>query len=142
MTKCFLLSAVPFGGSNYTRKACGNTSSLKPRYSSQHGNGFYWDVDGVDMFNGSIIKSGSISVVSADTPSTYGSCSGCENVVIKYDCINAVCTQSSQYNTPGIYTSLSQCETACGTGCSGQCISNEEWSKINSLANQLLNKNC
>ena len=60
----------------------------------------------------------------------------------KYDCVNAACVDSKQYNTPGIFTSLSQCEIACGTGCSGQCVSNEEWNKIQSLANQLRNKNC
>lgn len=59
-----------------------------------------------------------------------------------YDCINAACIESKTYKTPGIYKSLSDCETACGTGCSGQCISNAEWNKIQSLANQLKNKNC
>ena len=57
----------------------------------------------------------------------------------KYDCVNASCVDSKQYNTPGIFTSLSQCEITCGTGCSGQCVSNEEWNKIQSLANQLRN---
>jgi hypothetical protein len=62
--------------------------------------------------------------------------------VVKYDCINAACVKSTQYNTPGFYQSLSQCESTCGTGCSGHCISNSDWSQIEGLANQLKNKNC
>lgn len=61
---------------------------------------------------------------------------------IHYDCLNGICVEKKAYNTPGIFKSLSECETACGTGCSGQCIPNDEWNKIQSLANQLKNKNC
>ncbi|MFN6565451.1 MAG: hypothetical protein RMY28_037400 [Nostoc sp. ChiSLP01] len=60
----------------------------------------------------------------------------------KYDCINAVCINANQYSTPGIYQSLSECEAACGTGCSGKCIPNSEWAQIEGLANQLKSKNC
>ena len=65
-----------------------------------------------------------------------------ENENIPYDCINGACVQKKIYSTPGIFKSISECETACGTGCSGQCIPNDEWNKIQSLANQLKNKNC
>ena len=142
--KCFLLEAVPFGNNgSYTRKACGENSSLKPRVSSRHGNGFYWDVDGVDMFNGSIIQSGNIRVVEHDFPTTYGSCEECKVVIEKYDCINNGCIKASEYDTPGFYESLEDCETICGEkGCSGQCIGNSEWAKIKDLAKQIRNKNC
>ena len=60
----------------------------------------------------------------------------------KYDCINGACVKKTVYKTPGIYSSLSECETACGTGCSGKCISNSEWAQIEGLSNQLKNRNC
>lgn len=60
----------------------------------------------------------------------------------KYDCINGACIKASQHNTFGLYQSLSDCEIACGTGCSGKCISNSEWAQIEGLSNQLRNRNC
>ncbi len=78
----------------------------------------------------------------------------CHNVVWKgyentcsplergYDCINGACTKKETYNTPGLYASLSDCEVACGSGCSGQCIANSDWTQIEGLANQLKSKNC
>lgn len=71
-----------------------------------------------------------------------GNCSECLTNAVLYDCINGACTLSTTYNTPGLYQSLSACEVACGTGCSGKCISNADWSKIEGLSNQLKNKNC
>lgn len=60
----------------------------------------------------------------------------------KYDCINGACITTETYNTPGLYQSLSDCELACGTGCSGKCISNADWATIQRLATQLKNKSC
>ena len=36
-----------------------------------------------------------------------------------YDCINGACISSTQYKTPGIYQSLSDCQTVCANG--GSC---------------------
>ncbi|BAY21692.1 hypothetical protein NIES2100_14490 [Calothrix sp. NIES-2100] len=63
-------------------------------------------------------------------------------VATKYDCINGACIPSTTYSTPGIYANLEACEVACGTGCSGVCISNSDWAKIEGLSSQLKNKNC
>lgn len=68
--------------------------------------------------------------------------SASNSCALAFDCINAACRPSTEYNTPGIYSSLSECEQACGTGCSGKCINNSDWQKIQELANQLKNKNC
>ena len=59
-----------------------------------------------------------------------------------FDCINGACVKKEVYSTPGIYQGIEECEVACGSGCSGKCLSNSEWSKINSLASQLKSKNC
>ena len=140
--KCFLLTAYPFGGGSYTWKTCGNNSSLKPRTEGGR-TGVYWEVDGVDMFGGGYVQSGDISIVPWDTPSSTGNCNACqipENE--KYDCINGACTKATKYSTPGLYPSISDCEIACGTGCSGKCIPNSEWTRIEDLSNQLKNRNC
>jgi hypothetical protein len=59
-----------------------------------------------------------------------------------YDCINAACIKASQYNTPGIYASLSECEQICGEGCSGICLSKDDWNKIKDLSRKLKKRNC
>jgi hypothetical protein len=66
----------------------------------------------------------------------------CINTSFPHDCINGACFPKSQFNTPGLYDSLAECEAACGTGCSGKCISNKDWSKIQWLSSQLKNRNC
>ncbi|MEH1838129.1 MAG: hypothetical protein V7L20_05075 [Nostoc sp.] len=68
----------------------------------------------------------------------YGAC--CDPK--QYDCINGACLTSDKYSTPGLYPSLSDCEIACGTGCSGKCISNSDWAQIEGLSGQLKNRNC
>lgn len=60
----------------------------------------------------------------------------------KHDCINGACVLSEKYNTPGFYRNLSECETACGKGCSGKCLSNKDWQTIESLASKLKQINC
>ncbi|MEH2052053.1 hypothetical protein [Nostoc sp.] len=59
-----------------------------------------------------------------------------------YDCINGACTPKTTYNTPGLYATLSDCQVACGTGCSGVCVSNSDWAQIEGLSGQLRNRNC
>jgi hypothetical protein len=61
---------------------------------------------------------------------------------LPHDCINGACIKKSVYGTPGLYKSLSECEIACGTGCSGKCISNDDWAQIEGLSNQLKSRNC
>ncbi|MBE8990638.1 hypothetical protein [Nostoc sp. LEGE 12450] len=68
--------------------------------------------------------------------------SACDDPIEKYDCINGACIKANVYDTPGIHESLSECETACGTGCSGKCISNSDWAQIEGLSGQLKNRNC
>ncbi|MBN3957503.1 hypothetical protein [Nostoc sp. NMS8] len=75
-------------------------------------------------------------------PSISSATNSCEAPTYSYDCINGACTKKNVYNTPGIYSSLSECETACGTGCSGKCVSNSDWAQIEGLASQLRSKEC
>lgn len=66
----------------------------------------------------------------------------CPPPAVSYDCINGACIPKTTYNTPGIYNSLEDCETSCGTGCSGKCIPNSEWATIEGLSSQLKQRNC
>ena len=59
-----------------------------------------------------------------------------------HDCINGACIMASVYSTPGIYKTLEECEIACGTGCSGKCISNSDWAQIQGLSSELKNRSC
>jgi hypothetical protein len=95
-------------------------------------------------------------------------CPGCEPVVDKYDCINGTCELSSKYKTPGIYSDLSSCQSAC-TGGSGsnscsapnvccpppnvcvgtdycppntKCLPMNEWNQIESLAAKNVQVHC
>lgn len=161
MPKCFLLTAYPFpaGSSSYTWKACGESSSLQPRTDGYGRSGVYWVVDGTDMFNGSLVMSGSITVIADNYQSDYGSCNGCTPVAIKYDCINGDCIDSSKYKTLGIYQSLADCQAvcanggACGSGkqcvdpttfCpSGKvCIDQNEYSEIQALISKINSEVC
>jgi len=149
MPKCFLLTAYPFpaGSPSYTWKACGNSSSLAPRTHPHWGQGVYWIVDGVDMFAGSLVASGTISVVPDNTPADYGNCTSCTPVSVPYDCVNGNCVESSQYNTPGIYNSLANCQAVCGvssTDCppGKVCLEQAEYDSINNLIAQLGGELC
>ncbi|MBN3926114.1 hypothetical protein [Nostoc sp. NMS4] len=99
----------------------------------------------VDNADGSTIytstspaKNVHLSIVNNDTGGEYTPPTPTD----KYDCINGACIKKTVYSTPGIYQSLSECETACGTGCSGKCVSNADWAQIEGLSNQLKNRNC
>lgn len=59
-----------------------------------------------------------------------------------YDCLNGSCVKAEVYSTPGLYETISDCEKACGSGCSGKCLSKDEWRKIQDLAKKLKDKNC
>lgn len=85
-------------------------------------------LDGIDQGDGYIFH-----------PSAYVVSTTCPIAESKYDCVNGVCTPA----TNGFYSSLSECQISCGKqGCSGQCISNSDWSQIQGLSNQLRNRNC
>ncbi|BBD69684.1 hypothetical protein NIES4072_29800 [Nostoc commune NIES-4072] len=42
----------------------------------------------------------------------------------QYDCINGQCITKTQYNTPGIYNSLADCQAVCSNG--GACASGKQ----------------
>lgn len=47
-----------------------------------------------------------------------GSCDGCLPSNNAYDCINGSCIPKTQYNTPGKYNSLADCQAVCGVASS------------------------
>lgn len=89
--------------------------------------------DGRNMSTWCFSSSGCYIVSAVFTPS---------QAPLEYDCINGACLPKTTYNTPGLYPTLEECEVSCGAGCSGKCISNSDWAKIEGLSSQLKNKNC
>jgi hypothetical protein len=67
---------------------------------------------------------------------TSANCNGNE-----YDCINGSCVNSSVYGTPGNYSTLQECQSACGNGntnnCDGECVSAAKMAALEQAANQL-----
>ena len=76
----------------------------------------------------------------------------------KYDCVNGQCVFSSQYKTPGLYSTLAECQANCGNGpgcnppniCAPPnycppgmvCIPSEEWNQIEPLSSAVRSKAC
>lgn len=139
---CWVVNAY---GDNYSRYFC----ATEAHFIAQ-GGGVTVIADGIDLFSGSwiysastLVNGGGSSIPTATYSSVSGNCSACPvTEPEKYDCINGACTPKTTYNTPGLYPSLSDCQVACGIGCSGKCISNSDWATIEGLSNQLKNRNC
>lgn len=106
-------------------------------YKSNSADEAYWGYSYTTFENAYAMVDGSYTIFQ----SSQAGC-GLDPSQIKYDCINGACFESDKYKTPGLYRSLEECEVACGTGCSGKCLSNKEWNKIQDLAKKLKQKNC
>lgn len=131
-----------FAGQNYSLQFAGYENDQPYRkFSSYPGCSAYSDIaSGCDqriLIEG-LTCNASLSNVSFSFVKSDPNC----GVIQEYDCINGACLPKTQYNTPGIYASLAECEQACGTGCSGKCISNSDWATIEGLSNQLKQRNC
>lgn len=116
---------------------------------------FYVTADNIIQPNNQVAYSAAISA-----RGLRGNCTGCLFQGDLWDCINGNCVKNSQYNTPGIYQSLEECQSSCGNSsptCAPPnvcidpnnycppgkvCISQSEWSQIEGLSNQLRNNNC
>jgi hypothetical protein len=85
-------------------------------------------------------------------------CSDCSSSIKTYDCLNGACVESADYDTPGLFNSLADCEAACGsgTGCAAPnicvppdycppgmvCLPAGEFSQIEGLGVALNNSAC
>lgn len=159
--KCFVTYGKGVGvqtdnGFWYEDIYCADTVTFQREQTNPYTGNTPWDrlvVDGVPRpLNGYYPGTGVILVITTyPLAAQYcpnprggrsGNCDLCLFAPVNYDCINGACLPKTTYNTPGLYASLSDCEVACGTGCSGVCLSNAEWAQIQGLANQLKNKSC
>lgn len=125
-----------------TATPLGGTLCESRRYSFSGTNLVFIFTDGSEITNSTLVNGGSYY---SNVGSAFYSCSNPANQSTQeqpYDCINGACFPASEYNTPGLYLSLAECEQACGIGCSGKCLSNNDWAQITGLAAQLKNKNC
>lgn len=164
MAKCWRFVGQGVGNDSYYEYfACGDV----PEYRF-NGTGYNLYIDGRNLGgSGYEYRSGTqqVSEVPRSTPTsgfhTFGSCSGCEDPLPKtYDCINGSCIESTQYKTPGLYKSLEECQSKCGTMAAGcppgeecldpknycppghVCLTSSEFSEISSLASQIKGEIC
>lgn len=135
--KCFYLTYVNCAGASGDGYVCAEDISYVTTGGGCGGGYFLSNDLGFNVGNASE-RSGTVQQVSCSF------CPGCctDPESPKYDCINGACLSKSAYNTPGLYSSLSVCEEACGTGCSGKCINNADWAQIEGLSGQLKTRNC
>ncbi|MBD2435828.1 hypothetical protein [Nostoc sp. FACHB-110] len=160
MANCYGVQGYDGGGNQARWIFCGTNPKAveNPNYKNIGRDGLYWIVNGdnTPIFD----QWWALATVSSITPLANqaaidawaagngygGNCSACLSAppppADKYDCINAACIKNTVYNTPGFYASLAECQTHCGPGCGGQCISNTDWATIESLAVQLKNQDC
>jgi hypothetical protein len=160
---CFRFSGQCVRNDNwYEYYACGNNASF-----AFNGSGFSLIVDGVDIAgSGYYYRDGTtqISIVANLTPTSgyisSGSCSGCRTVAKRYDCLNGGCIQHTVYNSPGLFTTLAECQAACGSASNNNCkppnicvspdycppsmvcLTLAELSTIDGLSGELKSKNC
>lgn len=132
--KCWYLTYTNCAGASGTGYLCAEDLAYIPS-GGGCGGGYFFSSDlGFNAGNASE-RAGTVVQVACSF------CPGC-CTDLKYDCLNGACVKNSDHNTPGLYPTLSDCEIACGTGCSGKCISNADWAQIEGLSKQLKNKNC
>src|SRR6476659_2213684 len=149
-TKCWLFQGEGYDNALYEFFACGTNASYGP---SGYGVGQGLYMDGVRIAgDGYFYKPGaSVSEYTTyplqRTPgrNSGGDCSGCLSAapppppITKYDCLNGQCIAQSTYNTPGLFADLGSCQAKCSlasNNCDGQCITNEEYSQIQSAIAQ------
>jgi hypothetical protein len=133
-----------YQGSSYTANATGYEND-QPYLKNSGGLAYLWSAcRNVDMRGGQVWAGTNEAPIQSYTFTKTNPLCGTpdEPPQEKYDCINGSCIPKTTYNTPGLYQSLSACEIACGTGCSGKCISNSDWAQIEGLSSQLRNKSC
>jgi hypothetical protein len=143
MAQCFRFYGKGTDNNNYEFFACGTT----PEYRTRNSSTVYLYLDGVNIAGiNYFYTTATAQVVAVPNDNAtvgytkFGNCTACN--AIPYDCINGACIPKSTYNTPGFYATISDCEIACGKGCSGKCLSNKDWAKIEDLGKRLKNQDC
>lgn len=61
-----------------------------------------------------------------------------------HDCINGNCLPKTSYNTPGIYSNLAACQSACAknSNCTGECVPVAEIATLRSAVTALQQRIC
>ncbi|AVH73823.1 hypothetical protein [Nostoc sp. 'Lobaria pulmonaria (5183) cyanobiont'] len=85
-------------------------------YHSNSSDQNYWGYSYTSFNYGSSFVDGSYTIYQSDEAS-------CQ-IRSDYDCINGKCIIKTQYNTPGVYKSLSDCQAVCANG--GACASGKQ----------------
>ncbi len=151
---------VNAGGAKFGSFICAETFETVPG-----GHGVYVIVNGQNLGSNrehyyQVVPNDNSSQLPAGFPYVGGNCSGCNNAIIKYDCVNGNCVEWTAYNTHGLFDDLSDCQNNCGTNtnnCAAPfqcidpsnfcppgkvCVPQDEWGQITSLVHQNISKHC
>ncbi len=158
--KCFLVWGVNCSGGKFSSFICADTIQ-----TPAGGCGTNIVIDGTNygsnqVNNFVIVPNDDHSRIPAGYPFSGGNCSSCNTLIIKYDCVNGNCVQSTTYNTPGFFDNLSDCQNNCSTNtnsCNSPfecidpsnfcppnkvCVPQDEWGQITNLIHQNISKHC
>lgn len=170
MSNCYVFKGVGSDGNTYAIAACASNPQWgdpPPGYP-----GYFAPYDGTTRIVGWATTQGSITLclnqaaitAAIGSAISYGNnCGSCIDnppPSEQHDCINGACTKKNVYGTPGIYSSLEECQAHCSStpinACPTPnicvspdycppgmvCVPNNEWSQIEGLAGQHLSKDC
>ncbi len=151
MANCYVWKGIGTDGNTYTFAGCANEPNWQISHYPWTSGAWYAPYDGdTQLIMAWLSTPGSITQIDTREGLTaaqngsggnWGGCHGCIDKPPGWDCINGSCVAGSQYNTPGLYESLSKCEADCGAG-GGIVIGEQDWAMIEGLAAQLKNLNC
>jgi hypothetical protein len=102
-----------------TKEAIFYTTEPQITYHSNSNDQAYWGYAYTQFDNASSFADGSYTIFQSD----QASCQVTQQQQ-RYDCINGICTLSSQYSTPGAYNSLLDCQAVCANG--GACAEGKQ----------------
>ena len=107
---------VVTGPHQVTKQAIFYATQPQITYHSNSNDENYWGYAYTQFNNASSFADGTYTIYESDQAS-------CQ-ILQKYDCINGQCIEAGTHKTPGIYTSLSDCQAVCANG--GACAEGKQ----------------
>lgn len=177
-SKCWVLYGQGFNGYYYEGILCAETVELLPNRpgSTNPYTGESWtqySVNGQppDPMGGFRNGTAYVGIIYLPILDQYcpnpraarsGNCDACATLPPtekNYDCINGICYDKDQYGTPGIYSTLEECQAHCGTSTNSceppnicvspdycppgmVCIPSSEWGQIEGLSSSIKDGAC
>ena len=138
--KCYFVTYTNCAGASGTAYLC--SADLAYLAGGSCGGGYFSSSDlGYNAGNASE-RSGSVTEVSCSN------CPGCcvdpTNPNQPFDCLNGGCIPQITYKTPGVYASLSDCQSGCAknSDCQGECVSKDQMIQLQQATDLITSRLC